>query len=396
MFERFLFTLQSIWSIGLVRFIVFLVLAFVAAKVVSSLVTKLLKKLKLDEKLDKWGINEGTVGTSLKFIGKLVYLVVFLAFMPSALEAIGVGSIASPISRFVSVFVEYLPNILAALVLVYVGVLIAQILGQVVSVLLKKTKIDSLVKKTDEADKKAVLLSDILSKILVSVVVLVAIVAALGVLNIEAISGPAIGIVNSIFSAIPNIVLAVVVVAVGLLVANLACGLLYNVLVAVGFDGVVKKVLPQLKASASKVVVNIVKTVIVIFVAAQGVQALNLSVFTMIAAELIAYLPLVIKAAVILLAAFIGANVLESVIVKACPKSANAAKLVKAAVFTVAGFMVLSQLGIASAIVEKVFVITVSALAIAFALAFGLGGKDYAKKVLEKVGEKTEKDSEEA
>ena len=53
MFDKILFTLQNIWSIGLIRFVVFLVLAFVAAKVVSSLVTKLLKKLKLDEKLDE-------------------------------------------------------------------------------------------------------------------------------------------------------------------------------------------------------------------------------------------------------------------------------------------------------------------------------------------------------
>lgn len=385
MFERFLFTLQSIWSIGLVRFVVFLVLAFVAAKVVSSLVTKLLKKLKLDEKLDKWGINEGTVGTSLKFIGKLVYLVVFLAFMPSALEAIGVGSIASPISRFVSVFVEYLPNILAALVLVYVGVLIAQILGQVVSVLLKKTKLDNLVKKAGMDGQKPVLLSDILTKILVGFVTLVAVVAALSVLNIPVISEPAISIIYSIFTAIPNIVLAVVVAAVGMLVANLACGLLHNVLTAVGFDAVVSKFLPGLKTSAAKVLVNVVKAFLIIFIAAQSIQALELAVLTGIAAELIACLPMLVKAALILIAAFVGANLLEGFLAKVCPKAAKAAK---AAVFTVAGFMILSQLGIASAIVEKVFVIIVAAFAVAFALSFGLGGKEFASKTLKKLEEK--------
>jgi hypothetical protein len=68
---------------GFVRFIVLLVLGFLAAKIVSGLVTKLLKVLKLDQKLDKWGINEGTVGTSSQFIGKLVYLIVFLCFLGS-------------------------------------------------------------------------------------------------------------------------------------------------------------------------------------------------------------------------------------------------------------------------------------------------------------------------
>lgn len=384
----FLYTLQNIWNIGFVRFIVYLLLAFVAAKIVSGLVTKLLKLLKLDEKLDKWGINEGSVGTSLQFVGKLVYLIVFLSFASSALEAIGINAISSPINRFVSVFIEYLPNIITAAILVYVGVLVAKILGQIVSVLLKKTKIDSLVKKGEE--EKVVLLSDVLTKILVSVIVLVAVVAALGVLNIEAISAPAVGIVNAIFDAIPSVALAVVVVAVGLLVANIACDLLYNVLVAVGFDSVAKKVLPQLKTSAAKVIVNVVKTFIIIFIVAQGLQVLGLSVLTMVAADLIAWLPLIVKAALILLAAIIGANLLESVIVKSCPNCAVAGKAAKAAVFTVAGFMILSQLGIASVLVEKAFVITFAAIAVTFALAFGLGGRDFAKRVLDKVGPKEE------
>lgn len=387
MFDDLMYYWNNIWSIGLIRFVVFLALAFVAATVASKLVAKLLKLAKLDEKFDKWGVNEGAAGTSTKFIGKLVYLVVFLCFIPAALEAIGIGSIAHPISNFVSAFIGYLPNIIAAVILVYVGVLISQVLGQVVSVLLKKTKLDSLVKKADVEGKQTVLLTDVLTKIMVSAVVLLSVVAALSVLDIHAISAPAIEIVQSIFGAIPNIILAVVVVAVGSLVANLACGLLYNVLVAVHFDSVVKKVLPQLKVSATKTVVNVVRAVIIIFVAAQGIQALNLSFLSMIVADIVVYLPVVVKAAAILLAAFIGANLAETAVAKVCPA---AAKIVKAAIFVVAGFMVLSQLGIATRIVETTFIYAVGAMAVAFALAFGLGGKDYAKKVLEKLDKKEE------
>lgn len=389
MFERFLYTLSSIWAIGLVRFVVFLALAFVAAKVVSNLVTKLLKKLKLDEKLDKWGIHEGAVGTSMKFVGKLVYLLVFLCFLPSALEAIGISSIASPISRFVAVFVEYLPNILAALVLVYVGVLIARLLGQVVCVLLKKTKLDDLMKKAAGENSKAVSLSEILTKILVGFVTLVAIVAALSVLDIPVISEPAISIIYSIFGAIPNVVLAVVVAAVGMLVANLACGLLQNVLTAVNFDALAGKFLPGLKASAAKVLVNVVKAFLLVFIAAQSLQALELPVFAGIAAELIGYLPILVKAALIVLGAAVGANLVEGAAAKCCAKAAKAAKAV---VYVVAGFMVLSQLGIASAIVEKVFVLIVAALAVAFAIAFGLGGKEFAFKTLKKLEEKNKEE----
>ena len=386
--DKFIEIIENIWAIDLVRFIVYLALAFIAAGLSSWLVTKLLKLVKLDTKFDKWGINEGQLGTSMKFVGKLVYLVVFLLFLPAALEALGISSVSGPINGLVSSFIGYIPNIIAAVILVYVGVLVAQILGQIVSVLLKKTKIDGLIKVEDNEERKVVLLSDVLVRILMGVIILVTIVAALCVLDIEAISAPAIGIVNSIFGAIPNIILAVVVVAVGIFVASLACGLLYNVLLAANFDSVVKKVLPQLKASASKIVVNLVRTVIIIFVAAQGIEALNLPILTLIVTAIVSYLPLVVKAAVILLVAFIGANMLEAIIVKANAKAANLAKIVKVAVFTLAGFMILSQLDIASTIVNTAFIVTISAIAISFAIAFGIGGKDFAKKTLDRVDDK--------
>ena len=388
MFDKFLNVVEDIWSIGIVRFVVYIAVAFIAAGIAKWLVTKLLKLLKLDKKFDKWGVNEGQIGTSMKFVGKLVYLIVFLLFLPSALEAIGITSISNPINGFVGSFIDYVPNIIAAAILIYVGVLIAQILGQIVSVLLKKTKIDSLIKRKD--GEQSILLSDIIVKIMSSVIILVTIVAALDVIGIEAISAPATGIINAIFDAIPSIILAVVIVTVGILVASLACNLLYNVLIATNFDNVAKKVLPQIKVSATKVVVNIVKTIIIIFVAGQGIEALNLAFLSMIVASVVSYLPLVIKAAVILFVAFIGANMLEGVIVKNNPKATNLAKIVKVGIFTLAGFMILSQLEIAATIVNTAFVVTIAAVAVSFALAFGLGGKDFAKKTLDKMDEKIE------
>ena len=397
MFQKILNIGRDVWSVGLVRFIVFLALGFFAAWLASWLVVKLLKLVKLDKKFEKWGVNEGQVGTSMKFVGKLIYLIVFLLFLPSALEAIGITSVSTPINGFVSKFIDYIPNIIAAVILVYIGILIAQILGHIVSVLLKKTKIDKLIKRNEaDDDQKVLLLSDVLVRILMGLIILVAIVAALSVLNIEAISVPATGIVNAIFGAVPRIILAAVVVTVGVFVASIACGFLYNVLVAANFDNVVRKIIPQIKVSTTKVVVGIVRAIIIVFVAAQGIEALNLSILTMIVTAIVAYLPLVIKAAVILLVAFIGANFIEALIVKSNASNVKVAKIVKVAIFTVAGFMILSQLEIASVIVNTAFIVTLSAIAVSFALAFGLGGKEFAKKTLDKVDEKLEKNCAEA
>lgn len=387
--EKVLNIIKDIWAISLVKFVVYLLVAFIAAAIAKFLVVKLLKLIKLDKKLDKWGVNEGQVGTSLSFVGKLVYLIVFLLFLPSALAALGITSAYEPINHFVSTFTKYLPKIIAAGILAYVGFYVAIILGQIVLVLLKKTKIDNLVKKNED-DEPTVLLSDILVKILMAVIILITLVQSFIVLGINAISAPALQIVEAIFGAIPSIILAVVVISCGLLITNIVCNLLFNVLVGIGFDATVKKLLPQMKLSATKILVNIVRTLIILFVVAQGIEVLGLTILTMIVTSVVAYLPLVIKAAVIAAVAFIGAGLLDGYLSKKDSGACVLGKIAKVAIFTVAGFMILSQLELASYIVNTAFVVTLAAIAIAFALAFGLGGKDFAKKTLDKMDEKIE------
>lgn len=384
-------TIQNIWANQFVQALVWLVLAFVVAGLASWLVKKLCKALKLDAKLDKIGVNEGQVGTSVNFVGKLVYLVVFLLFLPASLNALGLDSVSAPISGLATTFLSYLPNIIFAIILTFVGIFLGQILGQIVAVLLAKTKIDNLTSKLG-GKNEGFKLSLVIGKIVYAATVLIMIVQALTVLGIEAISAPALSIINSIFGAIPSIILAVVVVACGLLVANIACNLLGNVLVGVNFDGVIAKIIPQAgnKFSASKVVVNIVRTVIIFFVAAQGVEVLGLAMLTNIMTAIIAYLPLVIKALIIAIVAFFGANFLESFLNKNVPNVKNIGKIAKAMVFVVAAFMILSQLDFATVIVNAAFIIIMIALGAAFALAFGLGGKDFAKKTLDKVEIKAE------
>ena len=184
--DKFMEIVEKIWSIDLVRFLVYLIIAFLAAGIAKFIVTKLLKLVKLDKLLDKWGVNEGQIGTSMSLVGKLVYIIVFLLFLPSALSSLGLVEVSGPISGLASQFISYLPNIIAAGILLYVGIFVAIIIGQIVAVLLRKTKIDSFTARKDE-EKNVVLLSDIIVKIVMSVIILITIVQALTVLNIDAV-----------------------------------------------------------------------------------------------------------------------------------------------------------------------------------------------------------------
>ena len=378
--------LSSIWANAFIKALVFLIIAFVAAGLASFLAKKLCRMLKLDAKLDKWGVNEGQVGTSINFIGKLVYLIVFLLFLPAALNALGLEGVSEPITGFVSTCIGYLPNILFALILIFVGIFVGQILAQIVTVLLAKTKIDALTRKLVNGKETGIKVSLIVGKVVYAVVLLIAIVQALTILGIEAISAPALSIISTVFGAIPNIILASVVIGVGLLIANIVCNLLSNLLTGVDLNGLVSKIVPNanIKFSVTKLVVNVVRVVIMLFIVAQGIEVLGLGILTNIFAAVIAYLPLLLKAIIIAIVAFFGANLLETFVVKST-SNAKIGKITKAMVFVVAGFMILSQLDFATFIVNSAFIIIMLALATAFAIAFGTGGKDFAKKTLDKV-----------
>src|SRR5699024_2975526 len=95
-----------------------------------------------------------------------------------------------------------------------------------------------------------------------------------------------------------------------------------------------------------------------------------------------AYLPLVLAAVHVVGGALIAANIVEKVLLSLLdgPATKVLAGLAKSAIIVLAVFMALTQLGIAKTIVSSAFIITLSGLALAFGLAFGLGGRDFASK----------------
>ncbi len=395
--DTFLETIERIWENSFVKALIFLIIAFIAAALSSFVAKKLFKLMRLDMRFDKWGINEGQNGTAIKFIGKLVFLIVFLLFIPSVLGALGLESVSEPIIDFANTFIGYFPNIIAAAILIFIGIFLGGIIGDVITVLLRKTKIDTLSErfsKKGESDENEEIIkreerriSELLGKTASGLIILIAIVQALTVLDIEAISAPALSIINAIFGAVPTLILAFIVISIGLIVVSIACAFLENLLNGIGFDGMLSRIMPNMKSKVSltKIISGIARVLIILFVIAEGIDILGLEILSNIMNVIIAYLPMVIKAAVIAIAAFFGAGLIESLLQKALPASKLIPKLSKIIIYVVAGFMVLSQLGFASTIVNYAFIITLSSLAVAFAIAFGIGGREFAKKTLDKV-----------
>ncbi len=371
-----------------------LIVAFVAASIVKSLVIKLLSIQKVGQLLNKVKIKPASVESARNFIAKLAYFVTFLLFLPGVLDKLGMQSVSAPITGLANDFLSFIPKLVAAGVILAIGIFIANIAKELLLPIVKATKIDKLQEKTGiKADEKTSF-SNILVNVLYGFVLLIVITSALDQLGIAAISQPTNAIVNTIFALIPNILGAIVIIAVGVFISNLVANLLESLLAGIGADTLIEKITgtPAKKVVLSKAISAVVKYVMVIIFLVQGVNVLGMPVLTTIGEAVIGYIPAIISVVLILALGVFAGNTAESVLAKKFPDAKAGAFAAKIVIYVVTVFLCLSQLGIATAIVESTFVLIIAAVCIAFAIAFGVGGRNFAANTLEKIEKKIDSD----
>jgi hypothetical protein len=392
--------IQAFWNSifgslpSVISAILLLILAFIAAAVAKSITVKVLQKLKADKYTDKIGITDEATGSSVEFLGKLVFLIVFLLFLPGVLDKLGMQNVSAPISSLVSQFLNYIPNLIAAIVILVVGLFIARLVRQLLVPVLKKLNVDRVQEKAGIAAGDETSISSVLSYIVYVLILIPVAIAALQVLNITAISAPAISMLDKMISYLPNVLYAIAIVIIGAFIARIAGKLLADILSGVGTDALFKKAAPVEKTklqsfSISKTIGEIVKYILILLFVVEAVNVLNLEVLRFVGEAIIAYLPLAVSAIIILGAALFAAYWVESLILNRFSGSKLLAWAAKAAIIVLAVFMTLNQLGIATSIVNSAFIIILGAIAVAFAIAFGIGGREFAGNVLQQLENKT-------
>lgn len=382
---------------SVVEALILLIIAFIAATIVRELVFKTMKLVKIDSGLEKAKIEDDKKTSLKEFIGKLFYLITFVLFIPGIFQKLGLTDVAEPIINMMNKLLEYMPNIIAAVVILIIGLCIAKIVKELLIPVFKKLKVDSYLTKVGFEDTDKVSLAEVFAKAIYVLILVPVIIASLDALKVEAISKPSTEMLNDILIFMPRAVIAIVVLFVGRFIASLACDLLEKVLVSIGTDKVTENLVKKADSksendlSLSKVIANIVKYVIIIFFLVEGLNILKLEVLTSIGSKVIAYMPYAISSVIIIGIAFFAGNFVENSIVDKFSDSKVTALIAKVAIFTVGVFIALYQLGIAKGLVNSAFIIILSAFAVAFAISFGVGGRDFAKNMLGKLEKKIDK-----
>jgi hypothetical protein len=116
------------------------------------------------------------------------------------------------------------------------------------------------------------------------------------------------------------------------------------------------------------------------FVAAA--DALQLSWVTLGLARVVGYIPNVLAAALVVVAAYVlGRMAYRGIARRGEPNSPLWGRMAQGAIYVLAGFMALQQLHIASSIVTIAFVCVLGSLAVASAVSFGWGNRELAGRI---------------
>jgi flagellar biosynthesis protein FliQ len=327
--------------------------------------------------------------------GNVLFWLVVLFFLPAVLGALQLDGVLDPVRLMLAQALSYVPGIFGAVVIAVAGYVVARILRALVGNLLAAAGADSVNERIGL--DASVRLSRLAGTLVFIAVFVPSLIAALDALKVEAISRPATQVLEQILSAVPHIIAAAVILLLTWYVAKFAAGLLAKLLESAGFDSLPAKLGLSYalsgSTSPSRLAGSVVLFFALLFGTVEAASQLGFHQVSEVVTTFIAFSGDILLGGAILVVGFWLSNVAATAIRRASPEGGRlAANVARFAILGLVIAMGLRAMGIANEIVQLAFGLTLGAVAVAVALAFGLGGREAAGKLLEHWFAKLRKD----
>ena len=355
-------------------------IGWILAGMVKAGLTNVLARTEMDEKLS----NEVGVGSLSSNIGEIFYWLVLLLFLPIVLSILGLTGLLIPVQNMVNEAVAYLPNLLIAGVIIFVGYILAKIVRGIVEGLSNSLGLQTQAEKIGLFKNSNV--SKFLGSFVFAIIIITALIVAFEALGIEAISQPATAMLNQIMYAIPQIIAAGLILIVAYVVSRFVGRLVAELVSGAGVDEIPMKLDVQRflgQTRVSDIIGCLIVFFTMLFAVSEAADRLGLEQISVLIAMFIQFGASILLGAVILVVGFWLANVVANVIQRGEYNSSRwLGNLVRILIMGLVIAMGLRAMGIADSIVNLAFGLTLGSVAVAFALAFGLGGRQPAERLL--------------
>ena len=329
---------------------------------------------------------DGSVTDLVSPIASLVKAVLTIFVLIAVLQHFGLTDVLEPLKNLVNKFMGALPNIIGAGVIGYAGWIIAKIVSQLAGVGL--AKVDEQL--AERLGSKDISIAKFGSALIMAIILLPIAVSALGVLNIPAISDPASAMIEKLMAAVPNIVGAGIILLVVFFAAKFVVFIVSGLLEGANINALPQKMGIQGMFTESFTPTRLVSVAIMFFsmvaAATAAVNILGIDIISDVFASVLEFGGGILIGGVILI---IG-NFLSTIAYNKLSShgSGGVANIARIAILGLVLAMGLKAMGLADNIVTMAFGFTLGSVAVATALAFGLGGKDAAKSIADGWAEK--------
>jgi hypothetical protein len=383
--------------------LVILIVTWLVARLVKLALTKLVGNVGFLQR-------EGADGKSLgEALGQIASLLIWLLGLIAILQVFRLDQVLSPIQGMLNNLMAYLPNVIGAGFVFFIGYVIAKIARQLTQTSLDTAGLDrGVAKLADRQTGRAsaagettvpgevgsapaasdmgtrgsarTSLSSVIANLVFAVILIMVSIAALQILGIEAISDPAESMLQMILAAIPRVIAAALLLGLGWYIAKFAGQLLETTLRGLGTDRTINElgVVPGGR-SASSILGRIAQVAIILFFGVMATRMLGFPEVTNLLEEV-----LVLGGRVLFGGALIAAGVMIAGLLRRTVGSGTMSSVVYWATIALFTAMGLNFMGIADTIVNLAFGAVVVGGALAAAIAFGLGGREAAARQLNK------------
>jgi hypothetical protein len=319
----------------------------------------------------------------------------------------GLSGVTQPLNTMLNGFLDYVPQIVGAALIFFIGFVLATIARRMVEAAAEAAEIDRRLHDAGLTHMpRGPGLARVIGALVFALIIIPVSIQALTTLNIDAISQPATLMLEGIGAAIPNVIGAVLIIVVAYVIGRWIASLVENGLRSIGFDDIISSIANAAPVKAamekmdptpgvdtvdfsqfppSRMIGTAVLIAIVLFASIEAANAMQFAAAAAMLTQVLEMATRVLFGAVIIALGVLIANILAAA---TSSKSGGSSEILS--VFVRWGVIILSVavglsfMGLANEIIVLAFGLILGAVAVAVAIAFGIGGRDAAKKMMDR------------
>ncbi|HJP67954.1 MAG TPA: mechanosensitive ion channel [Sphingomicrobium sp.] len=388
------------WGPKILIAILILVATWIVARAVKWVIQKAIDRTPALRR-HMTGTPEETVGHQLGTIAKLI---IWLVGIMAALTELDLGQILSPINELVNEIFAFLPHLIAAGLIFFVGLVVARIVKRLVETVLIAANVDGLLARVGIGASEGTVrtpaeavppgsapgatrasIARAAGVLVYALIIIPVAIAALQALEISSIAGPATDMLNEILGAIPHVLAAALWIGIAFVAGRFLKTIIEAILPPTGFDDAIRStgVLP-VSAFPSRIVANIAMIAVILAASIEAAGQLGGGTVAIFLAQVTELGGKVIFGTLIIVVGIFLARILANLVGSGTGEGSFAQAIVRYAIIALFTAIGLTFMGLADQIVILAFGLILGSAAVATALAFGLGGRDAAARILER------------